>query len=61
MAKLFVEAIVAPEFTPEALAALGAKKNLRVLRLHPAHPKLALKQISGGFLLQDEDLSLIHI
>ena len=55
MAKLFVEAIVAPEFTPEALAALGAKKNLRVLRLRPAEPKLALKQISGGFLLQDED------
>jgi phosphoribosylaminoimidazolecarboxamide formyltransferase/IMP cyclohydrolase len=55
MAKLFIEAIVAPEFTPEALAALSTKKNLRVLRLRPAEPKLALKQISGGFLLQDED------
>ena len=37
------------------VAALSAKKNLRVLRLRPAEPKLALKQISGGFLLQDED------
>ena len=55
MAKLFVEAIVAPEFTPEALTALSAKKNLRVLRLRPAAAKRALKQISGGYLLQDED------
>jgi phosphoribosylaminoimidazolecarboxamide formyltransferase/IMP cyclohydrolase len=55
MAKLFVEAIVAPEFTPEALTALATKKNLRVLRLRPAAAKRALKQISGGYLLQDED------
>jgi phosphoribosylaminoimidazolecarboxamide formyltransferase/IMP cyclohydrolase len=55
MAKLFVEAIVAPEFTPDALAALSAKKNLRVLRLRPAKTKRMLKQISGGFLMQDED------
>ena len=55
MAKLFVEAIVAPDFTEEALAALGAKKNLRVLKIVPATPARVLKQISGGFLLQDED------
>ena len=55
MAKLFVEAIVAPDFTPEALAALGAKKNLRVLRIVPPPPARVVKQISGGFLLQDED------
>ena len=55
MAKLFVEAIVAPEFTADALTTLSTKKNLRVLRLRPAAPKRMLKQISGGFLLQDED------
>jgi len=55
IAKLFVEAVVAPEFTPEALAALSAKKNLRVLRLHPAKTSRVLKQISGGYLVQDED------
>ena len=55
MAKLFVEAIVAPDFTPEALAALSAKKNLRVLRIQTASPARTIKQISGGFLLQDED------
>jgi phosphoribosylaminoimidazolecarboxamide formyltransferase/IMP cyclohydrolase len=55
MAKLFVEAIVAPDFTPEALAILSAKKNVRVLRIHPAAPSKVIKQISGGFLVQDED------
>ncbi|MDE1156270.1 MAG: bifunctional phosphoribosylaminoimidazolecarboxamide formyltransferase/IMP cyclohydrolase [Acidobacteriaceae bacterium] len=55
MAKLFVEAIVAPEFTPEALAVLSAKKNLRVLRIKAKPAGVMLKQISGGYLAQDED------
>jgi phosphoribosylaminoimidazolecarboxamide formyltransferase/IMP cyclohydrolase len=55
MAKLFVEAIVAPGFTPEALAVLAAKKNLRVLVIEPAGHSHVVKQISGGFLVQDED------
>jgi phosphoribosylaminoimidazolecarboxamide formyltransferase/IMP cyclohydrolase len=55
IAKLFVEAIVAPEFSVEALAVLSAKKNLRVLRIKPKVPSTLLKQISGGFLVQDED------
>ncbi len=36
MAKLFVEAIVAPDFTAEALEKFGAKKNLRLLKIVPA-------------------------
>jgi len=59
IAKLFVEAIVAPSFTPEALAALGSKKNLRVLRIEPAPEKTLLKQISGGYLVQQSDLAAI--
>jgi phosphoribosylaminoimidazolecarboxamide formyltransferase/IMP cyclohydrolase len=59
IAKLFVEAIVAPEFTPEALVALGAKKNLRVLRIQPAAAANVIKQISGGFLVQDEDRAMV--
>ncbi len=55
IAKLFVEAIVAPEFTPEALQAFSAKKNLRLLKIKPGKVDRVLKQISGGYLLQDED------
>jgi len=55
MAKLFVEAIVAPGFTDEAKAAFAAKKNLRLLELKPAPLVDRVKQISGGFLVQNED------
>ena len=60
IAKLFVEAVVAPEFTPEALAALGAKKNLRLLRIKPATPVRMINQISGGYLVQDEDTAMVR-
>jgi phosphoribosylaminoimidazolecarboxamide formyltransferase/IMP cyclohydrolase len=55
IAKLFVEAIVAPGFTPEALARFGAKKNLRLIQISPAHTSRVLKQISGGLLVQTAD------
>jgi phosphoribosylaminoimidazolecarboxamide formyltransferase / IMP cyclohydrolase len=58
IAKLFVEAIVAPEFSPEALKALSAKKNLRLLRIKPAKVQQVLKKISGGYLLQEEDAAV---
>ncbi len=59
IAKIFVEAIVAPSFTPEALARFAAKKNLRLLEITPARPGRTLKQISGGYLLQDADRHLV--
>jgi phosphoribosylaminoimidazolecarboxamide formyltransferase/IMP cyclohydrolase len=55
IAKLFVEAIVAPEFTPQALEIFAAKKNLRLLAIKPSEPSMVVKQISGGYLVQDED------
>jgi len=60
LSKLFVEAIIAPSFTPEAVACFAAKKNLRLLETAPSHPDAgrpvrALKQVSGGFLMQDAD------
>ncbi len=55
IAKLFVEAIVAPSFSAEALARFATRKNLRLVALTPAEPSRILKQVSGGFLLQDAD------
>ena len=55
IAKLFVEAIVAPSFTPDALARFSAKKNLRLLTIDPAHSSRVYKQVSGGMLVQDAD------
>jgi phosphoribosylaminoimidazolecarboxamide formyltransferase/IMP cyclohydrolase len=58
IAKLFVEAIVAPGYTADALARFAAKKNLRLLEIAAGAAANArvLKQISGGFLMQDADL-----
>jgi phosphoribosylaminoimidazolecarboxamide formyltransferase/IMP cyclohydrolase len=56
MAKLFVEAIAAPGFDPDARARFAAKKNLRLVEIVPAPPQWTLKHVSGGALLQDEDV-----
>ncbi|HWR50975.1 MAG TPA: bifunctional phosphoribosylaminoimidazolecarboxamide formyltransferase/IMP cyclohydrolase [Bryobacteraceae bacterium] len=56
VAKLFVEAVAAPGYSPEALAVLSAKKNVRLLQVQsPACPELVVKSISGGFLAQTPD------
>ncbi len=55
IAKLFVEAIAAPGFTPEARERFAAKRNLRLVEIHAAPTKPVLKQVSGGLLLQDAD------
>ncbi len=57
VSKTFVEAIAAPDYTAKALAILGAKKNLRLLRVaNPATDSLVIKSISGGYLVQMADL-----
>jgi len=56
IAKIFTEAIAAPDFTAEALEILGAKQNLRVLRVTAAEPELVVKSISGGYLAQTADV-----
>ncbi len=55
IAKLFVEAIVAPSFTADALERFGKKKNLRLIQITPANTPRVLKQISGGMLVQTAD------
>ena len=55
VAKTFVEAIAAPEYTPEALTALSGKKNLRLMRVSGGADGLVVKSISGGFLAQTQD------
>ena len=59
IAKLFVEAIAAPAFTPEARERFASKKNLRLVEVHAAPPKPVVKHISGGLLLQDADTARV--
>jgi len=59
IAKLFVEAIAAPAFSPEARERFSAKKNLRLIEVHSAPPRPVVKHVSGGLLLQDADTGRI--
>jgi phosphoribosylaminoimidazolecarboxamide formyltransferase/IMP cyclohydrolase len=55
IAKLFVEAIAAPAFTPEARERFAAKRNLRLVEVRNAPSRPVIKHVSGGLLLQDAD------
>ena len=53
----FVEVIVAPHFTDEAISVLSQKKNLRLIELplKKQSGEKMIRSISGGLLVQDED------
>jgi phosphoribosylaminoimidazolecarboxamide formyltransferase/IMP cyclohydrolase len=59
MAETFLECIVAPSFTADALDVLREKKNLRLLAtgawLPGDHAELTFKRVSGGIVVQDRD------
>ena len=60
MAKLFVEAIAAPSFDEAALAKFAGKKNLRLVEVSNAPQKWVIKNVSGGILVQDNDLRQLN-
>ena len=58
ISEIFTEVIIAPRFSPEALAVLGAKKNLRLMiakRGLGAESLQEMRSVIGGVLLQDRD------
>jgi phosphoribosylaminoimidazolecarboxamide formyltransferase/IMP cyclohydrolase len=63
IAKIFTEVIVAPEADDEAIAILGAKKNLRLLVTggmpDPRAVGLTYRPVSGGFLVQTRDNAVV--
>jgi phosphoribosylaminoimidazolecarboxamide formyltransferase/IMP cyclohydrolase len=68
--KTFLECVAAPGFEEDALAALKAKANLRLLEVDfkkrlpysapgLGHERLASKKVTGGLLLQDRDVKRV--
>lgn len=57
VSKQFVEVLLAPAYTPEALALLAAKKNVRVLQIPEGqgHNNFDVKRVGGGWLVQNPD------
>ena len=65
MSDLFIEAIIAPGFSPEALEIFSKKKNLRLLELANKNLEISksshqysFKQLPGTMLIQETDNSL---
>ncbi len=61
MKPIFLEIVIAPSFTPEALEILSAKKNLRVLEVPMAPQDRAPMQyvgVNGGMLAQQLDTAV---
>jgi len=57
----FVEVIIAPSVTEDAIKAVSAKKNVRLLQcgaFGKQQPRLDFKRVNGGLLVQDADLGL---
>ncbi len=63
VAKNFVEAIVAPGYSREALERLAGKKNLRLVEVDSSIPmqhELRFEQVSGGLLVQEQDRHVLR-
>jgi len=60
----FVEVLIAPGFTPEALTELQRKKDLRLLAVGPLGSQERdtqdMRKIVGGLLVQDRDLGTLR-
>ncbi|WP_299297679.1 bifunctional phosphoribosylaminoimidazolecarboxamide formyltransferase/IMP cyclohydrolase [uncultured Tateyamaria sp.] len=60
---IFTEVVIAPAASDEAREVFAAKKNLRLLTTDgladASAASLAVKQVSGGFLVQDKDVGRI--
>ena len=63
LTKLFLEVIIAPSFSKEALSAFGKKKNLRLLELKNLGKEIdrngvTFRSVVGGYLAQERDVFL---
>ena len=58
---IFLEVIIAPKFSDEALAILNKKKNIRLLEIDMTidNNEQEIVSVSGGYLIQDKDNVLI--
>ena len=61
--EIFTEVIIAPDATAEAIAIVGARRNLRLLLADgipdPRHTGLTAKTVAGGLLVQSRDNAVV--
>ena len=64
--KIFIEIVIAPSFTKEALEILKQKKNIRILKLDNISSKIPegtydMKKVAGGLLVQSYNGELLNM
>ncbi|MDY0071029.1 MAG: bifunctional phosphoribosylaminoimidazolecarboxamide formyltransferase/IMP cyclohydrolase [Thauera sp.] len=59
----FLEVLIAPDFSADALALLSAKQNVRVLRCSPGEAAASFdyKRVGGGLLVQSADQAQVEL
>lgn len=65
ISKIFLEIIIAPSYTQDALAILMQKKNIRILQLEHITARIPagtydMKKVAGGLLVQDYNHELLN-
>ena len=63
ISKTFVECVIAPAFSPEALHILKEKKNIRLIKIAKSpdfSKEFDYKKVSGGLLVQERDTKLFE-
>ena len=63
LSNLFLEVVIAPDFSKDALGVFGKKKNLRILKLEGLDKKIKrqgmiYRSVVGGFLSQERDVKV---
>lgn len=64
MKPIFLEIIMAPSFTQEALDVLCTKKNLRLLKVDMTKdnaPRTQYVSVNGGMLVQNQDIDTVEV
>lgn len=67
LSEIFLEIIMAPDFTPEALEILTKKKNIRLLKLGEFETnanrksEFAITSVDGGMLVQETDIHQVDV
>jgi len=64
--KIFVEIVIAPSYSEEALSILKQKKNIRILKISDISKKISsktydMKKVYGGILVQQYNSELINM
>lgn len=61
--EIFIEIVMAPDFTEEALNILKSKKNIRLIKIpnimKKDYPFYDIKKVLGGILLQERDTKIL--